>query len=187
MAQDDSAVPITKGARAFPVALICQTVRRAARTRAAVQLLHHSATVTLLLESSCLMSRSIQILALVEARGAYLAVPRSIDLLSYGRADAPYADSSATERAMPERLLSLAESLAATPALLGSRHWFRSRHLSRGLFLRLCFRRGIGRRSIAEWWGNLDEPFRPPDPEDIRQICSDAAYQPNTNARFWRR
>ena len=82
MAQDDSAVPITKGAAVFLMALICHAVRRAARARAAVQLLHHSATVTLLLESSCLMPRSIHILALVEARGAYLAVPRSIDLLS---------------------------------------------------------------------------------------------------------
>ena len=88
---------------------------------------------------------------------------------------------------MPESLLSPAESFAATPALLGLGRRLRSYRLVRGPFLRLRFSRVVGRRPVAEWWRSLNKPFRLPDPEDIRQIPSEAAQQPNTAARFWRR
>ena len=80
--QDDSAVPIAEGAIAFLAALIRPAMRRTTWARAAVQFFIHSATFAPFLKSSRLVSRSIQILALIKARGAYLPVPRSIDLLS---------------------------------------------------------------------------------------------------------
>ena len=82
VAQDDSTVPVAEGAIAFLAALIRPAMRRTTWARAAVQFFIHSATFAPFLKSSRLVSRSIQILALIKARGAYLPVPRSIDLLS---------------------------------------------------------------------------------------------------------
>ena len=94
VALDGPTIPAAKVAIAPREAYVRSAMGRAARARSTVQLFEYSATVAPLLQPSRVTARSIRVQALLKAQATYLPVPHAIDLLSEGRAYAPYANPS---------------------------------------------------------------------------------------------